>query len=95
MRLCGRLKKAEDRLSSRDPNNRLKQIIKSKTPAEWIKHYSQYSPDWLAQILNEAEKKVGKGYSDDFLKDFPSDFQEKVRAELERMNAAGLQIEEN
>lgn len=94
MRLCGRLKKVEDRLSSRDPDNRLKQIIRSKTHAEWIKHYSQYSPDLLAQILNFGEQKLGKSY-DNFLKDFPSDFQEKVRAELEKLNAAGCQNQEN
>lgn len=87
MRLCSRLKKAEDRLASRDPNNRLMRIIQSKTHAEWIEHYSHYSPDWFACIFNAAEQRTGKSY-DGFLKNFPSDFQEKVRAELEKLNAA-------
>ncbi len=94
MRLESRIKKAEDRLSSRDPNERLRRILRSIPPEKLRENFMNRPPEYAAKLILEASKRTGKNY-DGFLNKFPQHFQEKVRAELEKLNAAGCQNQEN
>jgi hypothetical protein len=84
LRLESRIKKAENRLFGKS----LKFSEEQLTAA--IGRLQRFPPEELASVIISRSIKV-----DRFLSAFPLDFQEKVRAAIERLNAVRGQDQEN